>query len=296
MKRAVFPPVSCEQPPFCVLGTDTRQTGPVRAADFPYFDAPTPVGLAHRGGAKLEANLGLENTMAAFRQAVAMGYRYLETDVHGTADGHLLAFHDLRLDRVTDGTGRIAELTLADVQRARINGSEPVPLLSDLLEEFPDVRLNIDVKAPGAIEPLARVLREHDAVDRVCVASFSTKRLRAVRRLVGPRLATSAGPSEVGLLRLTPQRLVGMLRSPAVAVQVPTGAVVGGRRVDLVTESFVQRAHDLGKHVHVWTIDDAAEMNRLFDLGVDGIVSDRIDTLAEVLAARGRPLVPHTPR
>jgi glycerophosphoryl diester phosphodiesterase len=87
-----------------------------------------------------------------------------------------------------------------------------------------------------------------------------------------------------------------MLRSPAAAVQVPTGAVVGGRRVDLVTRQFVDRAHALGKHVHVWTIDDATEMNRLFDLGVDGIVSDRIDTLAEVLAARGRPLVPHTPR
>ena len=113
---------------------------------------------------------------------------------NGTADGHLLAFHDLRLDRVTDGTGRIAELTLADVQRARINGSEPVPLLSDLLEEFPDVRLNIDVKAPGAIEPLARVLRDlgaaHCLVDRD-EARFGILRADAavlVRRALGAEI------------------------------------------------------------------------------------------------------------
>jgi glycerophosphoryl diester phosphodiesterase len=105
-----------------------RQTDTVRAADFAFFDAPTPIGLAHRGGAKLPANLHLENTMAAFREAVRMGYRYLETDVHGTADGVLLAFHDLRLDRVTDQGGRIAELPYAAVQSAKINGTEPVAL------------------------------------------------------------------------------------------------------------------------------------------------------------------------
>jgi len=265
--------------------------GDVRAADFAYFDAPTPVGLAHRGGAKLEANLDRENTLSAFREAVRMGYRYLETDVHATVDGHLLAFHDLRLDRVSDLTGRIAELPWATVRQARINGTEPIPLLSELLEEFPDARLNIDVKAPGAIEPLAKVIREHDALERVCVGSFSDRRLRAVRRLLGPELATAAGPSEVFSMRLAPARLAALLRAPAAVLQVPTGYVTGkGRRFDLVTPALVERVHAMGKHVHVWTIDDAAEMHRLFDLGVDGIVSDRIDTLAEVLAERGVPL------
>ena len=116
-----------------------------------------------------------------------MGYRYLETDVHATADGMLLAFHDLRLDRVTDQRGVIADLPMPRCEAARINGTEPIPLLSDLLEEFPDTRINIDVKAPGAIEPLAEVIRAHTAIDRVCVGSFSDRRLRAVRRLLGPR-------------------------------------------------------------------------------------------------------------
>ncbi|GAB3447780.1 glycerophosphodiester phosphodiesterase [Phycicoccus ginsengisoli] len=262
----------------------------MRAADFAYFDAPTPVGLAHRGGAKLAENVRLENTLAAFRRAVDLGYRYLETDVHATADGVLLAFHDAVLDRVTDRSGRIADLPWSEVRSARIDGTEPIPLLSDLLEELPTTRLNIDVKAPGAIAPLAEVIRRHDAVDRVCVGSFSDRRLRAVRRLVGPRLATSAGPAEVAALRFAPSRVSSWLRSPAAALQVPTGHVVGGRRVELVTPELLERAHGLGKHVHVWTVDDASEMHRLFDLGVDGIVSDRIDTLALVLAERGVPL------
>lgn len=262
----------------------------MRAADYAYFDAPTPIGLAHRGGAKVAANLQLENTMSAFREAVRLGYRYLETDVHGTSDGVLLAFHDDRLDRVTDHRGRIAQLPYAAVRAARIDGTEPIPLLSELLEEFPNTFVNIDVKAPGAIEPLAEVIRRHRAIDRVCVGSFSDRRLRAVRRLLGPTLATAAGPAEVAALRLTPERVTSWLRSPAPVLQIPTGHVVGGRRLDLVTPELIARAHGLGKHVHVWTIDDADEMHRLFDLGVDGIVSDRIDTLAAVLAERGVPL------
>jgi len=279
------------QPAFCAVGTAwRRQTGPVRAADFAYFDAPTPIGLAHRGGAKVEANLRLENTMAAFRHAVDLGYRYLETDVHATRDGQVVAFHDHVLDRVTDERGRIADLPWSAVREARVGGSEAIPLLSDLLEELPETRLNIDVKAAGAIEPLAAVVRAHDAVDRVCIGSFSRSRLRAVRALLGPAVATAAGPSEVGVLRYAPRLVADWLRSPAAVLQVPTGHVVRGRRLDLVTPALVARVHAMGKHVHVWTIDDADEMHRLLDLGVDGIVSDRIDTLADVLAERGVPL------
>ncbi|GAA2738509.1 glycerophosphodiester phosphodiesterase [Pedococcus aerophilus] len=262
----------------------------MRASDFAYFDTPTPIGLAHRGGAKVEANLHLENTLSAFRHAVDLGYRYLETDVHATRDGRLLAFHDHVLDRVTDARGAVADLPYAAVRTARVNGTEPIPLLSELLEELPDVRVNIDVKAQGAIEPLAAVVRAHRAQDRVCIGSFSRSRLRAVRALLGPAVATAAGPSEVAALRLTPAFVADWMRSPAPVLQVPTGHVVGGRRLDLVTPGLVERLHSMGKHLHVWTIDDAVEMHRLFDLGVDGIVSDRIDTLAEVLADRGAPL------
>jgi glycerophosphoryl diester phosphodiesterase len=268
----------------------------VGAADFAYFDAPRPIGLAHRGGAKLAANRSLENTLSAFREAVRLGYRYLETDVRATSDGELLAIHDRTLDRVTDGAGRIAELPYAAVRSVRVNGTEVIPRLADLLEEFPQARFNIDVKASGAIEPLARTIAAHRAIDRVCVGSFSDRRLRAVRVLVGPRLATAAGPSEVAALRLAPERLARWLSSPAAALQVPAGGVLAVRRagpsvtVPLVTPPLVRRVHALGKHLHVWTVDDADEMHRLLDLGVDGIVSDRIDTLAAVLAQRGVPL------
>jgi len=262
----------------------------VRAADFSYLDASTPIGLAHRGGALHADNLDLENTLAAFRTAVRLGYRYLETDVHATADGHLLAFHDTHLDRVTDSTGAVAELPYAAVREARINGTEEIPLLTHLLEEFPDTRINIDVKAPGAVEPLVRTIREHNAVDRVCVGSFSERRLRAVRRALGPGLATAAGQVGVAALRFAPALVSRWLRTPSPVLQIPPQHVVRGRRVTLVTRGLVDRAHRHGKHLHVWTIDDRDEMHRLLDLGVDGIVSDRIDTLAEVLAERGGTL------
>lgn len=262
----------------------------MRAADFAYLDATTPVGLAHRGGAGYPPNRGLENSLPAFRNAVAMGYRYLETDVHATADGHVLAFHDSRLDRVSDGTGLIAEQPLATVREARINGIEAIPLLSQLFEEFPQARINIDVKSSGAIEPLVRTIWEHDAADRVCLASFSERRLRRVRRLLGPGVATAAGQVGVAAMRFGPWLLHRLMATPAPVLQIPASHRVGPRDVPLVTERLVERAHRLGKHVHVWTIDDADEMRRLFDLGVDGIVTDRIDTLRDVLAERGRPL------
>jgi glycerophosphoryl diester phosphodiesterase len=262
----------------------------VRAADFPYLDVPTPIGLAHRGGALHADNLDRENTLAAFRTAVRLGYRYLETDVHATSDGRVLAFHDARHDRVTDATGVIADLPYAAVREARVGGTEEIPLLDHLLEEFPLARINVDVKAAGAIGPLAETIRAHQAIDRVCVGSFSDQRLRAVRRVLGPRLATAAGPRGVAALRFAPRALSRWMHDRAPVLQVPTHHTVAGRRVELVTPGLVETVHRLGKHLHVWTVDDADEMHRLLDLGVDGLVSDRIDVLAAVLAERGHPL------
>lgn len=262
----------------------------MRASDFPYLDAPTPIALAHRGGAAYGPNVGRENTLAAFRRAVDLGYRYLETDVHATRDGVLLAFHDDHLDRVTDGTGAIAERTYADVRSVRVAGSEPVPRLDDLLEELPEARFNIDVKSPGGVAPLVEAVRRHAALDRVCVGSFSERRLRAVRAGLGPRLATAAGQVGTGLFRFSPRLLLRWLQTPAPVFQVPETHVVAGRTVRVVTPQLVRRAHAFGKQVHVWTVDARADIERLLDWGVDGIVTDRIDTLAEVLAERGRPL------
>ena len=148
------------------------------AQRFAFLEHDGPLAFAHRGGAAG----GLENSMAAFQHAVELGYRYLETDVHATADGVLLAFHDSTLDRVTDRRGQVARLSWSAVSRARIGGVEPIPLLEDLLGAWPDIRLNVDVKEAARRAPLVRTLQRTGAIDRVCVASFSHRRLRAVRR------------------------------------------------------------------------------------------------------------------
>jgi len=257
------------------------------AAEHPYFDAP-PLALAHRGGSRYAPNRGIENTMTAFRNAVELGYRYLETDVHATSDGHLIAFHDNRLDRLTDGQGLVAALPWSVVRTARVNGSEPIPQLAELFEAFPDTRINIDIKAGGALSPLWQAIREHGTEDRVCVGSFSNRRLAAFRRLAGRRVATAAGPVGTAALRFAPGWVSALLHSPAQVLQVPSAHTIRGRTFRLVTAGLVSAAHRLGKQVHVWTVDDPDEMTRLLDLGVDGIISDRIDTLRDMLTARGQ--------
>jgi glycerophosphoryl diester phosphodiesterase len=270
----------------------------MRASDFAYLDQPTPVALAHRGGAAYAPNVGFENTVAAFRRAVDMGYRYLETDVHATRDGRLVAFHDTVLDRVSDAGGAIEALPYDAVREARVGGLEPIPLLAELFEEFPGIRVNIDVKADTALEPTVREVLAHGAGDRVCIGSFSERRLRAARAALGPGVATAAGQVGTALLRFTPALLSRMLHTPAPVLQIPATHRVAGRTVTLVTPGLVRRAHALGKHVHVWfhswSREDAPEMHRLLDLGVDGIVTDHIDVLRDVLAERGHPLrAPH---
>ncbi|HSO65163.1 MAG TPA: glycerophosphodiester phosphodiesterase [Ornithinibacter sp.] len=268
----------------------------MRASDFPYLADAPPVALAHRGGAAYGPNVGLENTLAAFGRAVEMGYRYVETDVHATRDGQLVAFHDRVLDRVSDGEGAIASLPYDAVREARVGGSEPIPLLAELFERFPDVRVNIDIKSDSAVDATIREVRRHDATERVCIGSFSQRRLWAVRGALGPRVATAGGQVGTALLRFSPDALSRMLHTPAPVLQIPALHRVRGRTITLVTPGLVQRAHALGKHVHVWfhawSREDAPEMHRLLDLGVDGIVTDHIDVLRDVLAERGHPLTP----
>ncbi|MFF8596358.1 glycerophosphodiester phosphodiesterase [Streptomyces sp. NPDC015220] len=245
----------------------------------PYLDHPGPIPFAHRGG----AGDGPENTVAQFRRAVGLGYRYIETDVHATADGRLVAFHDATLDRVTDGSGRIADLPWARVRQARVAGREPVPLFEELLETFPEVRWNVDVKAEPALLPLLEVIERMDAWGRVCVGSFSEARAARAQRLAGPRLATSYGTRGVLGLRLRSWGAPAALRGSAVAAQVP----VSQSGIPVVDRLFVRAAHARGLQVHVWTINEPEPMHRLLDLGVDGIMTDHIDTLRKVMEERG---------
>lgn len=245
----------------------------------PYLDHPGPIPFAHRGGAAD----GLENTVLQFRRAVETGYRYIETDVHATRDGKLVAFHDTTLDRVTDGAGRIAELPWAEVRQARVGGREPVPLFEELLETFPEVRWNVDLKAESALHPFLNLVARTDSWDRICVGSFSEARVVRAQRLAGPRLATSYGTRGVLNLRLRSWGVPAALRRSAVAAQVPESQ----SGIQVVDHRFVRAAHARGLQVHVWTINEPERMHRLLDLGVDGIMTDHIDTLRKVMEDRG---------
>jgi len=250
------------------------------------LDGSGPVlAFAHRGGAYHPEIEGLENTVAAFRHAVRLGYRYLETDVHATSDGTLLAFHDAVLDRVSDTQGEISRLTTLEVAAALVGGRERVPTLAQLFDEFPSVRFNIDIKSAEAVPLLASFVAERDAWDRVLVGSFSPRRLNEFRRLTGGRVPTSAHPIEVIAYRLLPSgRLADLVtRRRVAALQIPHRR----RRLVVATAGLVRRAHRAGKQVHVWTIDDADEMRELLDRGVDGLMTDRTDILREVLVERG---------
>ena len=254
----------------------------------PYLQVEGPVVMAHRGFS-LD---GLENTMPAFGAAVGLGVTHVETDVHATVDGALVAFHDTSLDRVTDATGLIADLDWATVSRAQVIGegtSAGVPLLADVLASWPDLRVNIDVKDWPAIGPLVDVVRRASALHRVCVTSFDDRRTAAVRRALGPGLATSPGRRGVARWRLgslLPGR-VGQVaaRLPqrsAVAVQVPLSA----GPLTVVTPRSIDLAHRQGLAVHVWTVNDTPTMRRLLDQGVDGLITDRADLAVEVARER----------
>jgi glycerophosphoryl diester phosphodiesterase len=252
-----------------------------------YLDHAGPIPLAHRGFSRD----GLENSMAAFAAAVDLGMRYVETDVHATLDGVVVAFHDESLDRVTDRTGRITALRWREVSSARIGGAEPVPMLEDLLGTWPELRVNIDIKSPGAITPTVRVIERTQAHDRVCIASFSDERRRSTLLRLSRPVVTSAGRRTGALFRLA------ATAPPSVRVPLVARALAGvdglqlpvtHQGIPLVTRQTVDAAHAAGAFVHVWTINDRSEMHRLLDLGVDGLVSDRSDLLREVLVERGQ--------
>jgi glycerophosphoryl diester phosphodiesterase len=257
----------------------------------PFLDGPFPRAFAHRGWHVGEL-AGMENSLAAFRRAVAEGYHYLETDVHATRDGVVVVMHDPTLDRTTDRSGEIRRLDWRMVRKARVNGREPVCRLADLLEELPDARLNIDVKADSAVGPVFDLLRRTSAWHRVCLASFSEWRLRWLRKAAGSRLLTSMASASVAALRLRSLCPVPPITAPIIGelAQLP----VRWCGIPVMDRALLQYAHRRGWEVHVWTVNRATEMHALLDLGVDGLVTDRPDVLRDVLRNRllwpgGRP-------
>jgi glycerophosphoryl diester phosphodiesterase len=254
------------------------------------------VAIAHRGG----SDEAPENTLPAFARAVELGYRYLETDVHLTRDGVVVAFHDPLLDRVTDGAGAIAELGVEAVEAADAglhftqDGGRTfpyrgqairVPRLEKLLTRWPHARINVDPKSDAVVEPLADLLDRHDAWARVCIGSFSDARLKRIRARSRGRACTSMGPRAVAVAWASSVAGV-MPRQSADCLQVPPGR----GRIAIVTRRFVRAAHRAGLPVHVWTINDEPTMHALLDLGVDGVMTDRPRLLRAVFESRGLSL------
>jgi len=243
-----------------------------------FLDHLGPIPFAHRGG----AGVFPENTLPAFQNAVDMGYKYLETDVHSSKDGKVFAFHDDSLERVTGHIGKISEMTSKEISKIEINGSAKIPTLSELLETFPEVKINIDPKADSVVMPLINLLKYTNSLSRVCIGSFSDKRIKHVRKELGSGLCISAGPKAV-MKFLAGKFHFSTSKPDYDCLQVPQRY----GPVKIITRDFINKAHSRGLQVHVWTVDDRKEMSELLDLGVDGLMTDEPGTLKNVLLERG---------
>lgn len=235
--------------------------------------------FAHRGG----AHDGPENTLTAFQRSVDLGFRYVETDVHASSDGVLFAFHDPNLGRVTNVDATLGDLTASEIEQVVVHGDERIPRLEEVLTTWPRLRVNIDPKADAAVEPLVKAIEACAAVDRVCVGSFSGRRVEYCRRAFGGRLCTSMGPGSVAALRAASLGVPVRVTVDAPCAQIPPRAF----GLPLIDRRFVETAAENGVVVHAWTIDDPDQMRRLLDLGVRGIMTDKPAALRSVLIESG---------
>ena len=254
--------------------------------------SPTPArveNIAHRGGALL----GPEETLTALHLSLAAGADVLELDLHATADGEVVCIHDATVDRTTDGTGAVSEMSLAQLKaldagyRFTPDGEHfphrgtgvSVPTLREVLTAFPQQRFIVEIKQtdPPIIAPVLALLREFDAVERTVISSFSSEVLETIRA-AEPTLQTGFGMSEVARYRLTGGPDVPVASVLQVPVRVPG--------LEVLTPAVLQRAREQGVAVQVWTINDAEEMQSLIDMGVSGIMTDDPALLASLLAAQ----------
>ena len=231
-----------------------------------------------------------QNTMTAFGGAVGLGYRHLETDVQATSDGVLAVFHDDLLEPVADRAGRISEMTWSEVSAARVDG-EPIPRLEELLDAFDDVRISIDPKTDAAVEPLIAALRHPGLLERVCIGSFSDTRLARMEEAFGDTVCLSFSPREIARLRMLSASPLRKARTRRGRNRPFRGRIASipprQGAIPLATRRFVEFARRKGIGVYVWTIDEPAEMDRLLDIGVDGIMTDEPKVLLDVMTRRG---------
>ena len=251
----------------------------------PYAQLSLPFAISHRGGA-LE---NPENTLEAFQSSIDLGYRVLETDLRVSRDGVLVIHHDETLQRSAQLPDRISGTTWQELSTIKVFGGHQILRLQDLVDSIPqDVILNIDPKDYEVIDPLEQFLQTRpELAPRICLGSFSTDRLMRIRQRL-PHIAMSLGGREIArLLAFSKVKLMKQaIRSNfpnQIAVQLPVRAY----GIEIVRPQFVKFVHDLGLQVHVWVVDEPEEMHRLYDMGVDAIMTDRPRVLKKVLQDRG---------
>lgn len=244
----------------------------------PFLDHPRPLAIAHRGGS-LEVE---ENTLPAFDHAVALGYSHVELDVHATRDGVVVIHHDATLARICDDPRAIRDLEAESLRAVRTKGGAEIPHLAALLESHPQLKLVIELKSDAVVEPLTELIRAMDCLPRVAVGAFSVSRSERLRDYLGPGLCVS--PAWRGVLAVWLAGLgLPLSRPPFDVLQVP----VRYHGVPVVVPHFLRAAQRFGMPVQVWTVNEAAEMVRLLDMGVDAIMTDRPTLLRDILRKRG---------
>ena len=232
------------------------------------------LAFAHRGGNEFAP----ENSFRAFKSAVDIGYKYLETDVHLTKDGFLIAFHDDTLDRVTDKSGLIKDLTLSEIKKAKIAGTDEIPLLSELLNSFTDCFFNIDCKVDETVQPLINLINNKDFINRVCIGSFSQKRINFIRKSLGKDVKTSMGPAEVILSKFLSYTSLGYnFKSSYTSIPIKRYGI------NLLDERNINYLKSNNQKVIAWTINDEDQMKMLINIGIDGIMTDNLTLLKKVL-------------
>lgn len=240
----------------------------------PFFKDFKFAGFVHRGGAEEV----VENTLEAFKYSSEMGFTFMETDVQCSKDGHVVVFHDEDLERMAGMKKKICDLSYREINGIILQGGLKIPSLNELLSSFKDLRFNIDVKADEALEGTVQIVKDHKALNRVCFASFSSRRLDQIRNLAGPNGCTSMGTREILQARIGSFGIPLNLSSGYCA-QVP----LSQWGLPLVTVNFINYLKKKGKLIHVWTIDEDQEMKRLISMGVNGIMTDKPKVLKRVL-------------
>lgn len=265
-----------------------------RAPRHPYYAGKLdhPLVIAHQGGDGIWPG----DTMFAFQHAVDLGVDVLEMDLHVTKDDILVLMHDETVDRTTDGTGAVESMTLAEIKQldagyhwtADEGATFPyrgqgitVPTLEEVFRAFPDMRMTIEIKktGPSVAKPFCSLIRAYQMQDRVLVASFHDERMKEFRR-VCPEVATSGANDETTVFVVMTKAFLGGFHSPGFySLQVPEES----SGITIMTQAFVNAAHERRLAVEPWTINDPEQMKRYIEWGVDGIITDRPDIMLELL-------------